>query len=190
MAGPAGSQLPPFEIAASATGMLTPAEMDAIVAAHAPSMQDARMEGGADARVRRSRTKFLKPEDGYAWLYERMWNTAQAFNRRSFGIELTGMQEAIQLARYDASDQGFYDWHMDFGGSRENRKLSVTVQLTDPADYDGGDLEFMWREKPHTAERGRGMVIAFPSFLLHRVSPVTRGVRWSLVSWISGPRWR
>lgn len=184
------AQLPPFEIYAAAMGLLTPAEMDAIVAAHAPQMEDARMEGGADHRVRRSRTRFLKPEDGYGWLYERLWGAAQSFNARSFGVELTGMHEAIQLARYDGSDQGFYDWHTDFGGSRSNRKISITVQLSDPADYDGGDLEFMWREQPHKAERARGMMIAFPSFLLHRVSPVTRGVRWSLVSWISGPRWR
>jgi predicted 2-oxoglutarate/Fe(II)-dependent dioxygenase YbiX len=59
-----------------------------------------------------------------------------------------------------------------------------------PEDYEGGDLELMYGNQPQTMDKARGAFIAFPSFLLHRVTPVTRGTRWSLVAWILGPRWR
>ncbi|MGB0178111.1 MAG: 2OG-Fe(II) oxygenase, partial [Owenweeksia sp.] len=83
------------------------------------------------------------------------------------------------------------DWHMDFGaGEISHRKLSMTVQLSDPADYEGGDLEFMINQKVVTAPRTRGTVIVFPSFILHRVTPVTKGVRHSVVGWVSGTPFR
>lgn len=114
---------------------------------------------------------------------------AVELNRRYFCVEINAIG-SVQIARYDAADQGFFDWHLDFGPPAPHRKISITVQLSDPADYEGGDLEFAFRREPHRAERQRGMIIAFPSWLMHRVSPVTRGTRWSLVSWIIGPRWR
>jgi PKHD-type hydroxylase len=64
------------------------------------------------------------------------------------------------------------------------------VQLSDPADYDGGELEFMMHRSVVQAERAQGTVVLFPSFLQHRVRPVTRGVRRSLVFWVHGPPFR
>ena len=66
----------------------------------------------------------------------------------------------------------------------------MSIQLSDSDDYEGGDLELMFREEPVKLDRTRGTLVAFPSFMLHRVTPVTRGTRWSLVAWITGPRWR
>ena len=100
------------------------------------------------------------------------------------------MEGNIQLARYDGTDQGFYDWHTDFAGFRPLRKISVSIQLSRSEDYEGGDLELLFGNQAEAMDRTRGAFIAFPSFVLHRVTPVTRGTRWSLVAWILGNRWR
>ena len=185
------AQPPPFQFAATATGLLSPAEMDALIAEHEPTLKEATLGGGArNTEVRRSQVAFLEHNDHYRWLYERVWNAAVGFNQRFFAVDITGIQGKIQLARYDSADEGFYDWHTDFGDLAPTRKISVTVQLSDPADYDGGDLEFRFRSEVHRAEKARGLMVAFPSFVLHRVAPVTRGTRYSLVTWITGPRWR
>lgn len=73
-----------------------------------------------------------------------------------------------------------------------HRKLSVTVQLSDPADYEGGDFKFH-QELPQpdrSALRQQGTLLVFPSILRHRVEPVTRGTRHVLVAWYEGPKWR
>jgi PKHD-type hydroxylase len=92
----------------------------------------------------------------------------------------------IQFTAYD--EQGsHYDWHMDCGeGNLSRRKLSMTIQLSDPEGYSGGNLELLYGRHPVTVERKRGTLVAFPSYTLHRVTPVTAGVRYSLVLWISG----
>ena len=133
---------------------------------------------------------FFGTESRYQWLYERVWAAAQECNRRFFCVDIAGVEANIQLARYDSSDHGFYDWHTDFAGYRPLRKLSVSIQLSRPDDYEGGDLELMHLPRPTKLDRTRGSFIVFPSFMLHRVAPVTRGTRWSLVAWILGNRWR
>lgn len=100
-----------------------------------------------------------------------------------------------QFAQYNVGD--FYDYHQDSGFSiaeteKETRKLSLTVQLSDPKDYDGGVFQFYNGDKdpevPPIIEQGS--IIVFDSRMWHRVTPVTNGVRYSLVSWILGPRYR
>ena len=105
-------------------------------------------------------------------------------------MDIVSVEPNVQLARYDSSDQGFYDWHTDFANARPLRKISFSVQLSRSEDYDGGNLELWVSNRPQPAVRDRGALIAFPSFTLHRVAPVTRGTRWSLVAWILGHRWR
>jgi PKHD-type hydroxylase len=70
------------------------------------------------------------------------------------------------------------------------RKLSITIQLSNSDDYEGGDLELLYDKEPYKLDRSRGTFLVFPSFMLHRVTPVTRGTRWSLVAWIGGKRWQ
>jgi PKHD-type hydroxylase len=78
---------------------------------------------------------------------------------------------------------------MDIGhGSGSLRKISVVIQLSDPTEYEGGELQVMNGEEPYrVCNKEKGSLIMFPSFLLHRVTPVTKGCRRSLVLWISGP---
>lgn len=183
--------LPPFQIVAGVRDFLSDDEIGWVLAEHGPRVARSRLgTGGSDANVRRSMVTFIDPDQQNAWLYERLWLAAREANQNFFNVAISGMREKVQLARYDATDQGFYTWHTDFADLAPRRKISMSVQLSRPEDYDGGDLELYFRDRPYQADRSRGALIAFPSFALHRVTPVTRGTRWSLVIWISGPRWR
>jgi PKHD-type hydroxylase len=183
-------ELPYFQPYATAQKFLTEHEMDGLIADHAPLVAEGKLAyGNTDPNIRRSQVVYLGLIDKYRWLYERVWAAAQECNRHFFCVHLGGVESELQLARYDASDQGFYGWHTDFAGVRPLRKLSISIQLSNSEDYDGGDLELMFDREPHRLDRSRGAFLVFPSFMLHRVTPVTRGTRWSLVAWIGGRRW-
>ena len=185
------SSPPPFQPFATATGFLSEPEMDRLVAEHLPLLAEAKLgPGNRNAAIRRSQVVFLGAEKKYDWLYDRVWAAAQECNRQFFGVDIAGVEANIQFGRYDSSDRGFYDWHTDFAGLRPDRKISISIQLSATADYDGGDLELLYGQQPQKLDRARGAFIAFPSFMLHRVTPVTRGTRFSLVAWILGARWR
>ena len=98
--------------------------------------------------------------------------------------------ELIQVLRYDGSDKGFYDWHMDQGlrDATALRKLSLTIQLSNASLYEGGGLEMRLGREVDYMPREQGSGVLFPSFILHRVAPVTRGVRYSMVVWFTGCR--
>jgi predicted 2-oxoglutarate/Fe(II)-dependent dioxygenase YbiX len=182
---------PRFQYVASGRGFLSDSEISQVVADFGPRVEDGRLgTGRGNVEVRRSQVVGIAKRAGARWLYQRVWEAAQEFNRQFFGVELSGIEGNLQLARYDSTDSGFYDWHPDFSEFAPERKLSISVQLSDPQDYEGGDLELSFSGQPYRADRTKGMFIVFPSFVLHRVAPVTRGTRWSLVAWISGPRWR
>ena len=100
-----------------------------------------------------------------------------------------------QFARYNVGD--FYDYHQDSGHSeidyeKETRKISMTVQLSDPDSYEGGEFYFYngFRKAFSPPIQEQGSIICFDSRMWHRVAPVTKGVRYSLVSWILGPRFQ
>jgi len=103
------------------------------------------------------------------------------------------MPEQIQYTEYYGTNKGHYDWHMDLGsqGFMKFRKISVTVQLSDSNEYEGGDLQ-IWTggQYPMTAPRGKGNVVIFPSFMMHRVTPVTSGTRKSFVLWLGGEHYK
>ena len=185
------SRLPPFRTLAITGGLLSDAEMNRLIGQHESQVGQGQVGAGSEnADVRRSQIHFFRNTPDNEWLYRRVWEAASECNARFMGADITGIEGNIQLARYDASDQGFYNWHTDFGRLAPNRKISISIQLSAPEDYDGGDLEFLFDTAPYRADRERGTFIAFPSFVVHRVAPVTRGTRWSLVAWITGPRWR
>jgi PKHD-type hydroxylase len=123
-----------------------------------------------------------------------MWDYAQQANRNAFGFDIDYISE-IQFTTYNADDNGKYDWHHDtFWGNptRYDRKISVVIQLSDPEDYEGGLFEFdpQWEQPARDLLLKKGTVIAFPSFIRHRVTPITKGVRKSLVAWIEGAKFR
>ncbi len=139
--------------------------------------------------LRKSSVVFLEPDPKTHWIYERIAALGTQTNAQRYGLELNGFLQSLQLTRYQKDD--FFEWHMDFhAGEISHRKLSVTVQLSDEDEYEGGDLQFQINHKAQSVSRKKGTVVIFPSFMLHRVTPITSGTRYSIVGWISGPPFR
>jgi PKHD-type hydroxylase len=116
-------------------------------------------------------------------------------NREHFGFDISFGAHEFQFTEYQGSNSGKYDWHHDvfWENTRpHDRKLSVVIQLNDPSTYTGGNFEFRMPHNPIDLLqfRQQGSVLVFPSFFEHRVTPVTQGTRFSLVSWIDGPKFR
>ena len=123
------------------------------------------------------------------WIYQKFAQLAISCNNERYWFDLLGFHQELQLTQYIQGD--FFDWHLDFGaGEISARKLSMTVQLTDPETYEGGDLQFMINKEVINAPKEKGTIIIFPSFIMHRVTPITRGMRQSIVGWVSGPPYR
>lgn len=107
-------------------------------------------------------------------------------NKHSFDFELNGIMHDLQILKYTHETEQHYDWHIDIsGGNAYGRKISFIIQLSDGSEYEGGNLE-IFDGNTHIAPKKQGSVIMFPSYMCHRVSPVTAGTRWSLVIWIQG----
>lgn len=142
---------------------------------------------------RKSEVTWIYPNN-FRELYDEMWYLQREINREWFGFHVDNL-EYIQLARYDESVQGEYKRHKDvfwINSSSRHRKLSAVIQLSDPNDYEGGDLTFFeCREYPNKEDiRQQGTVIFFPSFIDHQVNPVLSGIRHSAAVWFEGPKWR
>lgn len=138
--------------------------------------------------VRRSRIRRLAPEQSQ-WLMEKIIAIFQSANK-AYHYDLTnGIIEPVQLASYDEADSGEYGWHLDIGPHCLSRKLSLSIPLNSPEEYQGGQLEFNFGS-PVVQEQQAGQAIVFPSYAMHRVKKVSRGRRYSLVTWLHGPNWR
>jgi len=138
--------------------------------------------------VRRSKITWLshrKEIRNYIFEY------VQTANRNAFGFNVVN-QGDLQYTLYDGKEKGHYDWHVDIDWTSSapfDRKLSVTVQLSDPDDYEGGDFEIEGENPPSKDAKKKGSILVFPSYARHRVMPVTSGIRKSLVAWFEGPKW-
>ena len=131
---------------------------------------------------RKSTVKWLGYNDETAWIFKRIIDCMDEANKELWGFEWSGDTESIQYTIYESNVKGHYNWHMDLGGSNQDRKISAVVMLND--EYTGGGLE-IWG-KDLTEAYGKGNMVVFPSFLLHKVNPVIEGTRYSLVIWSGG----
>lgn len=145
--------------------------------------------GGVNPNVRRSQISWLDNNPNTKWVFEKLAHVASQLNADYFRFDLNGFGEKLQLTNYDQSENGMYGWHQDYGGGI-SRKLSLAVQLTDPSEYEGGNLQVMTSGNPVNIRKQRGLIAAFPSYVLHQVTPVTQGSRQSLVAWVSGPAFK
>ncbi|HYS46436.1 MAG TPA: 2OG-Fe(II) oxygenase, partial [Rhizomicrobium sp.] len=172
------------------------AELDRIEAlgdrltAEKATLASAAPEGAVRGEIRVTQTAWLAPTPETKWIYDRVQGVARSLNDRVYQFDLSGFSENIQYTVYHGEEGGHYDWHVDHGPIRTRRKLSISVQLSDPALYDGCDLQLQAGNRIETAPRDRGMVIAFPSYVLHRVTPCSRGTRKAIVAWTTGPQFR
>ena len=173
---------------------LLPEDCDRLLAAVTPDrMRPAGLVGQvSDDRVRRAEVAWLDDLGDTGWIMDRMTALVARANRDGFGFDIAELSESAQVARYDAADAAHFDWHADIGAGAlaARRKLTAVVQLSDPASYEGGRLEVRPDSTVVGADTTRGTAIVFPSFVLHRVTPVTSGVRWSLTLWAHGPAFR
>ena len=177
-----------------------------------PQMGDSRLMGDALNKDKRNSKNAWVPTNH--WLGGFMWHYISRANRENFLYDLRCIDgESMQYTQYDVGQ--FYSWHNDAGiagsykpatvGNRteglaqdfvnENtelvRKLSFVLQLSDPDDYEGGNLQMLDESgKNYFAPRKRGTVILFDSRTMHRVLPVKSGLRKSIVGWTVGPRWK
>jgi len=123
-------------------------------------------------------------------MYKDIEATMLKANNNHFGFEGMQLTEPAQFTYYQTG--GFYEWHMDndITGKHQQpvRKISMTLLLSDPSTFEGGELEIMHKGK--TAKLKQGQAIFFASWLQHRVKPVTKGERYSLVMWFGGPSFK
>lgn len=135
---------------------------------------------------------YIQPDGDSRWLYETLFPLAKQANEEVFHFDIDIVTDPIHYVIYP-EDGGHLDWHMDVGAYGVNcRKLAMTVQLSDPSDYEGGDFQ-IWLGGSDgfvTVPREKGDVVVFPTFLMHRVTPITRGERRCLVFWTGGRPFR
>lgn len=157
-------------------------------------LQKAQTAGNGKDDIRSSQIRWIPQNEEWWWLYNKLSDMIVTANNELWKFDLHSMPEQIQFTEYYATENGHYTWHQDIGpGILSKRKISITVQLSDPSEYDGGVLE-MWQGGPQDsavkAYKGAGSVFIFPSYMMHRVTPVTRGVRKSFVLWVGGSHYR
>jgi len=146
-----------------------------------------------DKNMRISSTSWIDKVYNTEWLYNKIGDTVRRINGEFYRFDIDGLYEKMQYTVYRSENKGFYDWHTDIGVYSTvsvTRKLSVVMVLNDPSEYEGGDLQLWGSTGFMTIPRERGMIIVFPSYVLHKVTPVTAGIRKSLVIWVGGPAFR
>ena len=142
-------------------------------------------KSGTDTKKRITTISWI-PFKEMSHMYEELNVFVQRANRNHFGFEDIRIAEPAQFTEYPVG--GFYDWHMDcdvvMAHEPPVRKISMTLLLNDPSEFEGGDLQLMGPDK--TLPLKQGHAICFASFLNHRVQAVTKGIRQSLVVWFGG----
>lgn len=172
---------------------LTISKIDFYVQSHEDQLFDGRTvdprgnDGSVD--LRSSRIMWLSEDNKFDYLYKELSNVVNHVNDHCYKYSLYGF-ESFQYSEYHAEDSGHYTWHIDTsvrGGQQHIRKLSFSAGLNDESEYEGGELQFWLGPEPVSYRLKKGQIIVFPSYLLHRVTPVTKGVRKTLVGWSRGP---
>jgi len=144
------------------------------------------------SEIRSGAVQWLGVDEIGESIYEHLFTLAVVANRElGWNFELDGITPQLQATRYAAEGREHYSWHMDWGAGRTRfRKVTVVAHLTDGGEYEGGALQLSNGSVPVEAVQRAGTCTVFPSFLLHRVTPVTAGTRLGLVAWALGPSFR
>jgi PKHD-type hydroxylase len=148
-----------------------------------------------DKNIRDSLTSFIYPNEENMWVFNTLLGVADYINCNYYNYDLLGF-DYLQYTVYNKLGDN-YAYHMDMalGNSIKTspvpRKLSFSLIFSEKEDFEGGNLEFLIEEgNSSTVEQKRGRIIAFPSYILHQVTPITKGVRKSLVFWACGPKFK
>lgn len=181
-------------------GFLTPAECEWFIA-HVNQRyvgSDGQVGGmGANGTVKTERRKAIgtsvsKTDASFAWVLQRTLDFVRKKNAQYWQYNLaeydSDLIEDMHFVMYNGSLGGFYDWHSDtaVAGARSLRKVSAVLILSDPSNYTGGAFLIKPEQNEIALPRDQGSLILFPSFVLHKVDPVTSGYRHSIVMQIGG----
>lgn len=151
-----------------------------------------------DLGTRKSKTCFIhSSEPKYSYIFDIFWETANIANKEFFNFQISRLN-FLQFAEYNSDELAEYKAHRDVFWINDDqfyhRKLSGMLQLSDPKEYVGGMFEitdYNINSKPKAEDiLNQGSILYIPSFIEHRVAPVIKGVRYSLVAWFEGPKWR
>lgn len=152
------------------------------------------VEGKELVKYRKSNIKWIRAADSaghpmhrHHWLFDKLMHMMEIANNELWNFNLQSLTDDIQYTEYLGDEEGFYDWHLDLGPDELSlRKVSLVVLLSDPSEYEGGELQLKRGKDEISVPNDKGNVILFPSYILHRVTPVTSGLRKSLVLWGGG----
>ena len=147
--------------------------------------------GAIEPSVRRSNVAWITPDTCPPELAKHFQQAFLEVNKKHFEFELLGT-ESYQYTVYDQNYSGTYNWHIDTHMLPDGniRKLSMSLLLTDPREYEGGRLLLNNQGNIVVAEEAQGKAIFFPSWMPHCVTPITKGNRKVLVVWAHGPRFK
>lgn len=185
-------------------------EIDKTCSSFDDQVKDSIVNSGTNVSLRKSKNAWIPTSN---WIGGYLWYYIQRANRENFKYDLTCIDnEVIQYTHYEPGQ--FYGWHVDgtitnhhkpkiipslnsntfeddvIVSGEYSRKLSFVMQLSEPEEYSGGQLQFMDDKKTFFAPKQRGTIIIFDSRIPHRVKKIKSGFRKSLVGWVIGPRWR
>lgn len=143
--------------------------------------------------VRRSNVHFLNSyEEDNFWIFERVTQGILYMNTNYFDFNVEKI-EALQFSEYSSTYKGFFNRHVDQQYSSPGsgtRKLSFSILLSNKKDFVGGDLLMHLGKDPESILDRRGRMAVFPSYTLHEVTPVSQGIRYALVGWVCGPKFK
>lgn len=166
--------------------LFTPEECAKIIEIGNAKLEEAKVGGEKEPNkdIRESQIAWLYGND-IEFAFRRVTDGVLNLNSQFFNFDLFGLAEGFQFTRYDAPT-GHYGMHIDKMLDGTVRKLSLTIQLSAPEDYEGGELALQFSKEPEFMPKELGKMVVFPSYVLHEVRPVTKGTRYSLVAWITG----
>jgi PKHD-type hydroxylase len=167
--------------------VFTPEECNQIIALGNTKLQ-APTTIGENNGARECKIAWLYAED-IEFAFRRVTDVVLHINEQYFNFDLFGMAEGFQFTRYDAPVD-HYSMHIDKTLNHQVRKLSLTIELSLPEEYEGGELMMQIDPEPELITKERGKITVFPSYVLHGVRPVTKGTRYSLVAWVTGKPFR
>lgn len=152
---------------------------------------DVKLYGGYTPDKVNARGAHFRLSDETRWVFERMAALVARINAATYRYDLTGFHENFYYNVYDGSCGQHFNWHLDAGyQTPAPRKISAVLQLSEPDEYEGGDFEVMVGANALAADKEFAMISVFPAFRLHRVTPVTSGIRRTLVMFAAGPDFR
>jgi PKHD-type hydroxylase len=144
-----------------------------------------------DTTIRKSIVSWIGVNNVTQWIYDKLSDGIKHVNDTHYKYDLEKL-ENLQFTHYSGESSGFYRCHLDSNNENlpTNRKLSFVLQLSDPSEYEGGELKLHLGGSPLIVKKQKGLITFFPSNMLHECTPLTKGERYVIVGWVHGPAFK